>query len=288
MKHAFLIMAHGNWELLATLIEKLDHPDNDIFLHIDKKVSFPEETKKALEESAHYSKLTFAKRIRINWGGYSQIECELRLIECAKNSASYDYYHIMSGVDFPIKPMTYIHKYFEDNKGCEFCDFEPDEWTERTAWQFRYYHLLQEYVARKNSRKYPSYFIEYYLLKIQEKLNIDRRKKQPEIVFRRAPNWVSITDAFAGFLLSKEKWIRQTFKWTKCSDEMIVATVMFNSDFEKKRKPCMRYIDWTRGTPYTFTIDEYDEIMKDEALFVRKVGVDTEKRKALVEKLCEL
>lgn len=41
-KHAYLIMAHNQWEVLAQLLEVIDDPRNDIYLHIDKKCLFPE------------------------------------------------------------------------------------------------------------------------------------------------------------------------------------------------------------------------------------------------------
>ena len=34
MKHAFLIMAHTNYPLVARLLKKLDHENNNIYLHI--------------------------------------------------------------------------------------------------------------------------------------------------------------------------------------------------------------------------------------------------------------
>lgn len=36
-KHAYCILAHGNWEQLQLLVSVLDDERNDIFLHIDKK-----------------------------------------------------------------------------------------------------------------------------------------------------------------------------------------------------------------------------------------------------------
>ena len=39
MKHAYLIMAHNEWDMLNKLIQALDYPNNDIYLHIDKKES---------------------------------------------------------------------------------------------------------------------------------------------------------------------------------------------------------------------------------------------------------
>lgn len=35
-KHAYLVMARSNWNQLATLLNLLDDPRNDIYLHIDK------------------------------------------------------------------------------------------------------------------------------------------------------------------------------------------------------------------------------------------------------------
>ena len=48
---------------------------------------------------------------------------------------------------------------------------------------------------------------------------------------------------------------------------------------------CMRYIDWNRGNPYTFTIDDYEELMKSGCLFARKVDIKTEKQRELIDKI---
>lgn len=38
MKQAYLICAHGSFNLLKKIIIQLDDIDNDIYIHIDKKV----------------------------------------------------------------------------------------------------------------------------------------------------------------------------------------------------------------------------------------------------------
>lgn len=73
MKHAFLIMAHGNWDVLLSLVNKLDNEANDIYLHVDKKVHLPEKVKSQLLEVVRSSDLYFAKRIRINWGAIARL-----------------------------------------------------------------------------------------------------------------------------------------------------------------------------------------------------------------------
>lgn len=37
-KHAYLIIAHNNFEVLEILIKMLDYKHNDLYVHIDKKV----------------------------------------------------------------------------------------------------------------------------------------------------------------------------------------------------------------------------------------------------------
>ena len=40
MKHAFLIIAHSQYNILQVLVELLDHPKTDIFILIDKKIYY--------------------------------------------------------------------------------------------------------------------------------------------------------------------------------------------------------------------------------------------------------
>lgn len=36
-KHAMLIMAHNQFEILEKLMQQLDHESNDLYIHIDRK-----------------------------------------------------------------------------------------------------------------------------------------------------------------------------------------------------------------------------------------------------------
>ena len=113
MKHAFLIMAHDNWKILARLIKKLDHIDNDIYLHIDAKATIAD-AQKEIKDTCRFSKIYYVERIDASWGGYSLVQCEMSLFDEASKK-KYDYYHLLSGIDFPIKPMKEIHYFFEKN-----------------------------------------------------------------------------------------------------------------------------------------------------------------------------
>lgn len=124
-KHAYLIMAHNNFKVLEKIIELLDNKKNDIYIHIDKKVKFNYEEEKKYKSMARNSKIKFLEnRIKISWGGYSQIECELLLIkEALKSEENYSYFHLISGVDLPLKNSDQIYNFFEKNNGKEFVHF---------------------------------------------------------------------------------------------------------------------------------------------------------------------
>ena len=50
-------------------------------------------------------------RHRISWGHFAMVEAELELLRAAV-PGGYDYYHLLSGVDVPVKTRAYIENYF--------------------------------------------------------------------------------------------------------------------------------------------------------------------------------
>lgn len=73
-KHAYLIMAHKCDYTLQTLIEVLDYPLNDIFIHMDAK---NKEFSKDTLPRCFFSKMHITQRTNVVWGGASMINAEL-------------------------------------------------------------------------------------------------------------------------------------------------------------------------------------------------------------------
>lgn len=97
-QHAYLIMAHQHPEQLRMLMRCLDYKNNDIFLHIDAKYKDFDGIKHQLSAQVRNAKLVVLRnRVDVRWGDFSQIECELRLLEAATSESTYSYYHLLSG-----------------------------------------------------------------------------------------------------------------------------------------------------------------------------------------------
>jgi hypothetical protein len=70
MRHAYLIIAHRNWNILNFLIQALDENEVDFFLLLDKKVHKP--ISELIYIQPEKSKLIELPRIQINWGGIAK------------------------------------------------------------------------------------------------------------------------------------------------------------------------------------------------------------------------
>lgn len=108
MKHAYLIIAHNEFEILKRLIQALDDERNDIYIHFDRKLNHYPDCRTS------YAKLTFLEeRMDVRWGDISVVDAEFALFDEAYRRGEYSYYHLLSGVDMPLKTQNYIHRFFE-------------------------------------------------------------------------------------------------------------------------------------------------------------------------------
>ena len=285
-KHAYLIMAHTQPELLKKLLMLLDDERNDIYLHIDQKSKdYPlDEMAAALKKS----KCIFTERTDVKWGSYSQINCEMVLLKEAVKT-EHAYYHLLSGMDLPIKSQDEIHDFFEKYHGLEFVDEDLPEISENALARVKYMH---KFYGKAGSVKD---LLGAFAIKGQMFFGVDKTKKYGNIVFQKGRNWFSITHELAMLVVEKEQWIQEVFGKSVCGDELFLQTVARNSSFAEKicnpntmpEIPDTRYIDWERGSnnnPYVFRENDYEELKSANALFARKFDLKVNRK--IVEIIC--
>ena len=282
MKYAYLIMVHNEPYILERLLKLIDDERNDIYIHVDKKwkdFDF-EYFRKIVKKSG----LIFTKRLDVSWGSYKQIECELTLFKEA-SKRKYRYYHLLSGVDMPLVNQNVMHKFF-DNSNKEFVCFDRhDTILDGALERVKFYHFLVPW-ARNNNKIKKRLFgkIHFIQLTFEKFLKINRVKKC-DLEFRKGANWVSITDEFVRYVLSKKGEVKKIFKHSYCADELFIQTLLYNSEFYKNvvslksddYVSIKRFIDWNRGQPYTFRLDDYDLIMNSGCFFARKFSSKLDK-----------
>ncbi len=276
-RHAYLIMAHNQFNILKKLIVLLDDERNDIYIHIDRKVhNFDQAEFLPLVKRA---KIVFIDRMTVKWGTYSMIKCELSLLGKAVQN-KYAYYHLLSGADLPIKSQDYIHEFFEINNGKEFIHFDNEK------PDFDYYERIRKYHLFSTRSNKLLKLLDYIFLRIQRLIKTDRLRNI-NVKLYKGSNWFSITNDFARYLLSQEPRIKNLFSFTPCCDELFLHTILmeskyknclYYSKFDNNYISCMRCIDWNRGSPYIFRLVDYDFLMNSKFLFARKfdLNIDSE------------
>ena len=290
-KHAYLIVAHNNFNILKKLLQILDNENNDIFLHIDKKIKKIDISN--LKKDVGKSEIFIYNEISVNWAAYSQTEVEIFLLDKAIKNDNYAYYHLLSGVDFPIKSQKFIHDFFEKNYGKEFVHFAYNDVPIKIKEKVQYNNIFldNKYYRKSNCIR----CINKLLVILQKKLKI---KKNKNLKIMTGANWFSITNELACYIVENRIQIRKTFKGTMNSDEFFIQTLIQNTDFVKKLyinnynddyHSCMRCIDWTRGRPYIYNKDDFSQLINSDYLFARKFdeNVDYEIIELLFEYLKE-
>lgn len=280
-KHAYLVISHNKWKQLRFLIDVLDDPRNDFFILIDTKArDFDKDRFLSSFPSSTSDRIFFAKQIDIRWGMYSQIEAELSVLKESTSHSNYDYYHLISGIDMPLKNQNEMHKFFDSMQGTEFVDYDEYNDNKQALERSRYHYVLQTLVGR--SQHTPIKYLRDILVFFEKAIGVNR-VKEIENDLGKGATWFSITDDFARYVVSQEEFLKKHFNYTYCCDEVFLQTLLNRSPYKKNwfgfknsevSYQNLRYLDWGRGKPYTFRKDDFFELCKSPYMFARKFSED--------------
>ena len=120
MKLAYLILCHKNADQVKRMIDRLNTIDTLFVLHVSLSCEkgFFEEIRRVLSP---YPNAYFCKREDGTHNSFGTVLAALNgLRELVNNKLDFDYAILLSGQDYPIKSNTFIHSYFDKNRGKDF------------------------------------------------------------------------------------------------------------------------------------------------------------------------
>lgn len=264
-RHAWLIIAHNEFEVLQQLVSMLDAPESDFYIHFDKKVQTLPDIR---VEKGNLTVLQ--KRIDVSWGTVSQIRTELLLLETAQKNGPYGHYHILSGTHLPLKPVEELIAFYDGHPDKEVMRFwEADEGD--ADFKLRRYHHPMRYFKSTGHpvRKAVDSFIWKTLLKIQKVLGI-RHFKQYN--FQKTDNWMSLSEAGCAYLVRHKGEILRKYRQSFCGDEYFAATELLTQPETFRIFDCQNllHVEFMGDTPRSFPLSEYAAIQKTGAWWARK------------------
>jgi len=283
MKQAYLIAAHEHPSQLVRLVNKLDSPNANFYIHIDNKVRdvFSE---KDIPELNGRANIHIQQLINVYWGGYSQVEATLLLLREAIKDKANGYFHLLSGVDYPLKPTAYIENFFEHNDNDYVC-YVPEE-NKCEYFINRYYFYDYPCMDKRTYKVSLLHSIQFQLLLLVQRLSWFavqklklRIRKDTGMKYYHGSNWFSLSRNAVEYILKTldaNPWIEKRFHYTAVCDESFFTMFLMNN--EERRKNVVND-DLRLHLPdgklnrggYVLTEQDFARIQQSPALFGRKV-----------------
>lgn len=266
MKIAVLLLAHKNAAQADRLINRLRHPAIRVFLHADKKST--------LSNHRFSSPVTLIKNtVPVYWGDFSPVQATLNgMKEIREQAGEFDYFILLSGQDYPIKPIQSLVDFLEKNKGKEFIGHgavNKDGWKAAMS-RYQYYHF------RKNKNVWGWFFF----AGLRQLMKLSGIKRKPPVPVWGGSQWFNITHAAFNYILDYTTANPEFTRYMKScnfTDELFFQTILLNSPFKNNciNDP-LRYINWSKEpgkknkSPEVITQKDLTALQQSPGFFARK------------------
>lgn len=269
MKHAVLMIAHGNLDHILREMGKYDE-DFSFFIHWDKRNPLTETQREKLRTE---DKIVYVgEEYLVNWGGYGIVRATLLLCKKALEAGPFDYYHLISGTDILVRNMHDFKKFFQENDGKNFLQHFIIPKTSDKLDKMKYFHHVEKYDIHASQKDNEAYEKE---IEQQKKEGVERTLPDCDIYWGSA--WWSLQHDCVKYLVSQEDFIEQYFLDTLIADEHFAQTVIMNSVWKDAVvNDNLRYISWNYrngNRPAVLDRNDLNLIMAHQVFFARKINL---------------
>ncbi len=139
---AYVVLAHGEWSTLADLVDVIAaDPFDTVIIHVDRKSDWRK--RKAFEDyfRSRENVIVFSE-VRCKWGGISLVDVTTLALRRLKDSGRrFEYVSLLSGIDYPIKPLSRLRKLLSSCGQREFIEvrnFYTERWIQTGIYVERF------------------------------------------------------------------------------------------------------------------------------------------------------
>lgn len=276
MKHVFLFQVHKEPELLRRILSRLSSENHYFYINIDKKVKDIRPFRECLAGIGNIREIT---RMNVMHGGFSQVACAvMQMQKSMADPQKYDYFHTMSGQDYPCVSMKTFDQFFENNtKSYMMLDTQEqaDEWKKKKYPGRTDHWYVMDIFNKRWMHAHHFYGI------VRRIAYLIPREKYDQNLLWGGWNWFSLSRKTAGYILDychdHTKFVER-FKYTACCDELVFPSIVHPNaeELQIMGRNSLHYVDWkpsrpTNSLPLVLDERDYDSIVKSGMFFCRKV-----------------
>ncbi len=276
MKQALLITAYKEMNQLIELISKFDDHFN-VYIHFDKKSKLKHTEKIKLQRLSNVK--YFCQEFKVNWGSINHLKAYLHLCKIALKDSENEYFHLITGQDYPIKSIQHFKTLFDNldkdtPSYLEYFTIPTTNWHEGGLDRVKYFNL-HNYL---NAKTRIGGILLRYSIFIQKLLKIDRALDFQKPLYGGSTYW-SLSGETLAYVLAYNKnnpWFLKKFKYSFCPEEFYFQTIIMNSVHSKNIiNENLRYVDWESnrgGVPAFLDETDFETLINSNKLFCRKVS----------------
>lgn len=288
MNLGFVIVAHDEPEAVSRLVDRLTSQGGIVALHWDAR--HPVDLSRRLRETlpaSQAARVIAAERIEVHWGLWTVVQATLNGLKALERSGGgLDYVTLLSGHDYPLRPLEQMRAFLADHAGIEHIecvDHEKGRWVtdglHDERWQYRHYFSWGTH---------PWLFDRCWHL--QRHLGL-RRKPLPGYKPHFGSQWWTLSWPTLRKVLSasRQPEVRQFFRRTWVPDEMFFQTLVAKVvSPEKISGSGLNFYHFTpQGTPLVFHSDQLDFLARQPHFFARKISPRADRLKGALDELAE-
>lgn len=274
MKQAILITAYTNIDHLNFLTDSLS-AEYMYYIHVDKKSNIDQCEIEKLSEKKNV--VLISQKYNVTWGGINHLKAILFLLQNALKDSDIEYFHLITGHDYPIKSSSEMTSFLEKNRGKEFLEYNKlpyNRWENGGYDRLLYYNVYDCFNGRKGWRNKMI----KKLISIQRYLGLKRKypKDFPQDLYGGSTYWTLSRGCieYVFNYMKENPWYLRRFKYTFCSEEFFFQTLVLNSPFKENAvNNSKRFIVWEERNgnfPANLDMTDYDDILNSDAFFARK------------------
>jgi hypothetical protein len=277
VKIAYLVLAHHDPIHLERLVKAIDY-QACIFIHLDKKTDIDRYIHIGNIESVNF----IPDRVKVYWGGFSMVQAVLNLIKATLASKEkFSHLVLLSGSDYPIKPVSTFYNFLKDNPDRQFIKFidlniSPGP-QERRLTNYWFMDSLTPFYGDK--------FLRRFLQKLFH-LGVTR-KPVNHVLPAWGSQWWAITPECAAFIL---QYLEQNpdflnfYRYTHAPDEHFFHTVVANSPFLQKTGGFQEGIRWPHEVSNTTLSFQGRIFVEEDYEFLEDLHLNREPTKQRMSK----
>jgi hypothetical protein len=284
MRLAIVVLAHDRPDQLAQLLSALRHPQARIYLHLDRRAELASFTTALLE--AGVRDVVLLPRHATGWGSVQLVDAALEgLTRGVKDEC--DYFTLISGQDFPLRPMEEILAFFEQSGSRSYLEYFP---LPTPRWRFEGRDRMDFYtytvLGRRETcipRGEDTSFLNLKGRLLNEMLRVRSALKST----RHFPSylcpfggsqWWNLSRAAADYILDfidEHPDYRRYHEHTLAPDELFFQSILLGTNFAGEHEivdDTLRFMRWPEkeSHPRVLTMDDLPAILESESLFARK------------------